>query len=71
MVIYTFALALIMVCDFNDLFFIFDFMGNSREIITHFCVIYDINKVGYLHRQPTSNVLSNPITMKSNIFETN
>jgi hypothetical protein len=46
-------------------------MGNSREIITHFCVIYDINKVGYLHRQPTSNVLSNPIITKSNIVETN
>lgn len=30
-------------------------MGNSREIITHFY----INKVGYLHRQPISDVLSN------------
>ena len=34
-------------------------MGNSREIITHFIFIYETNKVGYLHRQPTSNVLSN------------
>lgn len=43
------------------------FLGNSREIIAPF---YIINKVGYLHRQPTSDVLSNQIITKSNIVIT-
>lgn len=32
--------------------------SNSREIITRFLFIYDTNKIGYLHRHPTSNVFN-------------
>ena len=34
-------------------------MGNSRDDYYPFSFIYNKNKVGYLHRQPTSNVSSN------------
>ena len=34
-------------------------MGNSRDDYYLFVIICGKNKVGYLHRQPTSNVLSN------------
>lgn len=34
-------------------------MGNSRDDYYSFYYICNKNKVGYLHRQPTSDVLSN------------
>ena len=34
-------------------------MGNSRDDYYPFSFIYNKNKVGYLHRQPTSNVSFN------------
>ena len=40
-------------------------------IITHFYYICDKNKVGYLRRQPTSNVLSNNSYYEKQIFHSN
>lgn len=36
-------------------------MGNSRDDYYPFVIICNKNKVGYLHRQPTSNVPYNTL----------